>query len=113
MIPFPCFWIDRLADRAEQTQRRAGGLFDRLFARTHQRADRCRGGIENIDLVLVDDFPEAGERGIIRDALEHQGRRAIGERAIDDIAVASDPADIGGAPVNIAFVIVEDIFMRH
>ena len=62
MVPFPGFRIDRLADRAEQAQRGAARLLHRLLARAHQRADRGRGGIEDIDLVLVDHFPEAGDR---------------------------------------------------
>ena len=113
MIPFPRFRIDRFADRAEQPQRRAAGLLDRPFARAHQRADRGRRGVEDVDLVLVDDLPKPRHRRIIRNALEHQRGRAVGERAVDDVAVAGDPADIGGAPVNIAVVIVEDILMRH
>ena len=47
------------------------------------------------------------------DALEHQGRRAVGERTVKDVAVASNPADISGAPVDVTVVIVEDVLMRH
>ena len=61
VIPFPRLRIDRLADRTEQTQRGAAGLLHRLLARAHQRADRGRRGVENIDLVLVDDFPEPAQ----------------------------------------------------
>ena len=113
VIPFPGFRIDRLADRAEQAQRGAAGLLHRLFARAHQRADRGRRGVEDIDLVLVDDFPEPAHRRIVRHALEHQRRRAVGERPVDDVAVAGHPADVGRAPVDVAVVIVEDILMRH
>ena len=113
IIPFPGFGIDRLADRAEQAQRGARGLFHRLVARLHQRADRGRRGVEDIDLVLVDDLPEPRHRRIIRHAFEHQRGGAVGERAIDDVAVAGDPADVGGAPINVAVVIVEDVLMRH
>src|SRR6266404_3394889 len=35
----------------------------------------------------------------------------IGQRAINDIAVAGDPADIGGAPINVAVVIIEHILV--
>ena len=113
VIPLPSFGIDRLADRAEQAQRRAACLLHRLLARAHQRADRGRSGIEDVDLMLVDDFPEAAHRRIVRDAFEHQGRRAVGERAVDDVAVARDPTDVGGAPVDVALVIVEDILVGH
>ena len=113
IIPFPGFGIDRLADRAEQPQRGARGLLHRLVAGLHQRADRGRRGVEDIDLVLVDDLPESRHRRIIRHAFEHQRGGAVGERSIDDVAVAGDPADVGGAPINVAVVIVEDVLMRH
>ncbi len=113
VIPFPGLGIDRLADRAEQPQGRAARLLHRLFAGAHQRADRGRRGVEDVDLVLVDDFPEAAHRRIVRNALEHQRRRAVGERAVDDVAVAGHPADVGGAPVDVAVVIVEDVLVGH
>ena len=63
--------------------------------------------------MLVDDLPEARGVGIVRHALEHQRGRAVGERTVDDIGVAGDPADIGRAPIDVAVVIVEHILMRH
>src|SRR3546814_15055114 len=59
--------------------------------------------------MLVDDAPEAVVIGIVGDALEHQRRRAVHQRAIDDIAVSGDPADVGGAPENLARPIVEAV----
>ena len=113
MIPLPGFRIDRLADRTEQPQRRAGGFLHRPVARLHQRADRGRRGVEDVDLVLVDDFPEPRVARIIRHAFEHQRGRAVRERSVDDVAVAGDPADVGGAPVDVAVVIVEHVLVRH
>ena len=113
VIPLPGFRIDRLADRAEQAQRLARGLLHRLVAALHQRADRGRRGVEDVDLVLVDDVPEPRIVGVVRHALEHQRGRAVGERAVEDVAVAGDPADVGGAPVDVAVVIVEHVLMRH
>ena len=113
VIPLPGFRIDRLADAAEQAQRLARGLLHRLFARLHQRADRGRRGVEDVDLVLVDHLPEARHRRIVRHAFEHQRGRAVRERAVDDVAVARHPADVGGAPVDVAVVIVEHDLVRH
>ncbi len=48
-----------------------------LVARLHQRADRGRRGVEDVDLVLVDDVPEAGVIRVVRHALEHQRGRAF------------------------------------
>ena len=92
---------------------RARRLLHRLLAAPHQRADRGGRGVEDVDLVLVDDLPEAGHRRIVRHALEHQRRRAVGERAVDDVAVAGHPADVGGAPVDVAVVVVEDVLVGH
>ena len=63
--------------------------------------------------MLVDHLPEARGVGVVRHALEHQRGGAIGERTIDDIGVAGDPAHIRRAPIDVAVVIVEDILMRH
>ena len=90
----------------------ARGLLHRLLAGPHQRADRGRRGVEDVDLVLVDHLPEAGDRRIGRHALEHQRRRAVGERAVEDVGVAGHPADIGRAPVDVAVVVVEDVLVR-
>ena len=113
VVPQPGLGIDRLADRAEQAQRLAARLLHRRFALAHQRADRGRRGVEDVDLVLVDHLPEARGVGVVRHAFEHQRGRAVGERAVDDVAVAGDPADVGGAPVDVAVVVVEDVLVRH
>ncbi len=112
VVPLPGFRIDRLADGAEQAQRFARGLLHRRVARLHQRADRGRRGVDDVDLVLVDHFPETRHARIVRHALEHQRDGAVGERAVDDVAVAGDPADVGGAPVDVAVVIVEHVLVR-
>ncbi len=111
VVPEPGLGIDRLADRAEQLQALARGLLDRLVAVPHQGADRGRRGVEDADLVLVDHLPEARDGRVVRHALEHQRDRAVGERAVDDVAVAGDPADVGGAPVDVAVVVVEHVLV--
>ncbi len=45
--------------------------------------------------------------GVVRHALEHQRGRPVRERAVDDVAVPGHPADIGGAPVDLAGRLVE------
>src|SRR5262249_43459727 len=37
----------------------------------------------------------------------HQHRRAVGQRTVDDVAVAGHPADVGGAPVDVLVPQVE------
>ncbi len=63
--------------------------------------------------MLVDDVPEAADIGIGGYAFEHQCRRAIGQRAVDDIGVSCYPADISGTPIDVAILIIEYMFMRH
>ena len=112
LIPIPGFGIDRLADGA-----RASGCSDRMFRQTRCPVPSARGWrwgrCRTVDLVLFADLPEARGVRVGRHAFKHQGRRAIGQRAVDDIAVAGDPAHIGGAPVDIAVVVIETYFMGH
>ena len=107
MIPAPGFGIDRLANRAEQAQRCATGRLHMVVAFLHQRAQRRGGGEQGLDLVAIHDLPDARGRGMIGHAFIHQRRRPIGERPINNIAVACDPADIGGAPIDVPRPIVE------
>ena len=111
VIPEPGLGIDRLADGAEQLQGLARGLLDRLVAVTHQRPDRGGRGVERVDLVLVDHLPKARDRRVGGDALEHQRDRAVGERAIDDVAVPGHPADVRRAPVDVAVMVVEHVLV--
>ena len=113
VIPDPGFRIDRLADRAEHTQTVTARLLDMLVPGALQRADGGRRRIEDVDLVLVDDLPAARGGGIGRQTLEHQGLGAIRERPVDDVAVSGDPADVCRAPIDVAVVVVEDVFVRH
>ena len=66
-----------------------------------QRTDRRRGRIENRDAEPVHRVPETAEVRVIGDAVEHHAGRAVHQRTIDDIGMARDPADIGGAPEDV------------
>ena len=57
--------------------------------------------------MFVTDLPESRGIWIRRDALEHQRDRTVGERPVDDVGVSGDPADISGAPVMLAFLVIE------
>ena len=67
----------------------------------HERADRGRRGVEDRDAVALDDLPEAILLRPVGRAFVHHHRRAVGERTVDDVAVAGDPADVGRAPVDV------------
>ena len=51
----PGFRVNRFADRAKNAQRGAVCAFDSFVAFRHQGANSRRGGIENADLMLIDD----------------------------------------------------------
>ncbi len=108
-IPHPRFGIDGLADGAEQAERVELELFDVLVAPLDEGADGGGRGVEDGDLVVVDDLPEAGEVGPVGRAFVHEHGCAVLQRAVDDIGVAGDPADVGRAPVDVFVAEVEDV----
>src|SRR6185503_9755624 len=59
------------------------------------------------DAVTLDDAPEAVLVGEVGRAFVHHGGGAIGEGAVHDVRMPGDPADVGGAPVDIGVLEVE------
>ena len=84
VVPHPGLGVDRLAHRAEDAQARKVVLsrvgVPVAFVGLDQRADRRRRGVEDRDLVLVADLPEAIRARMTRYALENHRRRAVGLR---------------------------------
>ncbi len=113
VVPLPCLGVDGLAHGAEDTQGLAGGPMDGLVAGPHQGADGGGRGIEDGDLVLVHDLPEAGDIRVIGDALEHEGDGPVGQGSIDDVGVAGDPTHVRGAPIDLPLPIVEGVLVGH
>ena len=113
VIPVPGLGVDRLAHGAQQFERGEITFFNVFIALRHQCADGGGGGIELIDLVLFTDLPEAAGIRVGGHAFKDQCGGAIGQRAIDDIAVAGDPAHIGGTPKHIAIMVIEHQLMGH
>src|SRR6202012_45849 len=60
-----------------------------------------RGGVEDGYAVPLDDFPPDVLARVIGCAFEHYRRAAVDHRAIHDVGVAGDPADIGRAPEDV------------
>src|SRR5262245_59399031 len=85
-------------------------FFHPLIAPTNEGPNRGRRGIENAHRILFDNSPEAVRLRPIRRAFIHDDSRSGRERAIDDITVAGDPADICRAPVDVALAQIENIF---
>src|SRR5207247_9448072 len=81
-----------------------------VVAPADESADRRWGGVEDVDAIFFDDFPEAIRLRPVRCALVHNSRCAIRERTINNITVSGYPADVGGAPKNIFVTNVEHVF---
>ena len=79
----------------------------------HVRADRRRCRVEDVDLVALDDVPPAILVGEVRRPLVHDAGRPVAQRAVHDVAVPGDPADVGGAPVDRVGLDVEGVVVRR
>ena len=114
VVPDPRLGVDRLADRTEQAQRREVVLLGLLRAPLHEGPDGRGRRVEQRDPVLLDQVPEPVAARRVGRALVHHRRAAVRERAVHDVAVAGDPADVGGAPVDVGLgVHVEDVLVRE
>ena len=113
VVPAPGLGVDRLTHRPEQAQRRPVGPGHKVIALTHQRPDRGRRGVEDVDAMLFDHLPEAADIREIGHALEHQRGRPVHQRAVDDVGVPGNPAHVGGAPEHLTRAVVEDKVMRR
>ena len=113
VVPEPRLRVDRLADRAEQAQRGEVELVGVLGAPLDAGADRRRRGVEDRRLVVLDELPPDPLVRVVRRALVHHPGRAVGQRPVDDVGVAGDPADVGAAPVDVGVGMdVEHVPMR-
>ena len=106
-VPPPRLGVDRLPHRAQQPERRQVVRRGDLLALLHERADRGRGAVQDRDLVVLDDLPPAVPVGRVGRPLVQQPGRGVGERAVDDVAVAGHPADVRRAPVDVVGLEVE------
>ena len=114
VVPEPRLRVDRLADAAEQAQRREVVGCRILGSPLHAGADRGRRRVHDRHAVALDDLPPDVLVRIVRRSLVHDAGRAVGERPVDDVAVAGDPADVGRAPVDVVVRLqVEDVAVRE
>ncbi len=81
--------------------------------RFDQGTDRGGCSVENRRIVLLDHVPEAAGVRVGRDAFEHDLRRAGGQRAVRNIRVTGDPANVGGTPEDVGRLDVEGPFHRE
>ena len=60
--------------------------------------------------MLIDHLAHTRRRWPVRYAFKHQRRCAAGQRAVQQVAVTGDPAHVGGTPVDVARMVVENVF---
>ena len=113
VIPHPRFGVDRLADRAEQAEAGEIMLVGQFATGFHERANGRGGGVEHARLMPLDHCPKPGEIREVGRAFVHERRGAVEQGTVDDIAVARDPADIGGAPVDVGVLKIKDVSRRE
>src|SRR6202044_1148236 len=109
-IPFPRSGIDGLADSAQDAKAGQVVWLDPVYAPGHESADGSGGAVKNGHFVTVNNFPEAIAAREIGSAFVHDDAGAVRERAINDVTVAGDPADVCGAPINILVAQIENEF---
>ena len=100
VIPAPDFRLDRLADRGHVLE--VIVIFFRFVAAGFaQHADGGRRGVKDVDVETLGDAPRTRGIGILRHAFVEDAGGAERQRAVDDVGVARDPADVGHAPVDV------------
>ena len=112
VIPHPCFGVDGFSHAAEESEGREVVFLRPLVAPFHECTNSGGCRVENGHTEFLDDFPEAIRLRPIWGSLVKNAGGSIGKRAVYKVAVPGDPAHIGGAPVNILFFEVEDVFAR-
>ena len=100
VIPAPDLGLDRLAHGGHVLEVVVvlGGL---VRAHLAEHPDRGRRGVEDIHPELLGDPPGAARVRVVRRALVDHAGGAQRKRAVDDVGVAGDPADVGHAPVGV------------
>src|SRR5437667_10811804 len=80
-----------------------------LVAPANERTDRRRGRVENVDTIFFNDFPESIGLRPVWCSLVHDGRRTIRQRAVNDVTMARDSANIRHTPKNALIADVEHL----
>ena len=101
VIPAPDFGLDGFADGGHVLE----GVVVFFWFVGAGFAEHANGGgrsVEDIDAETFGDAPGTSGVGELRDAFVENAGGGEGERAVDDVRVAGDPADVGHAPIDVA-----------
>ena len=113
MVPHPGFRVDRFTDRTQQSQAGKIVLLWPVIAPLDEGSNCRRCRVEDTDTVFFDDLPEPSVMWPVGGPFVHHRRGTVRQRAVNDVTVPGDPANVGGTPVGIFFFQVEDPFRRH
>src|SRR5690606_15851543 len=108
-VPHPRLGVDGLAHGAYEPQCREVVPRRVLAAVLDERADRRGRRVGDRDVVAGPHHARAVGARVDRVALVHHLGGAQRHGAVDDVAVPGDPADVGGAPVDVVLLEVEDV----
>src|SRR5215213_10802171 len=108
VVPLPRPGVDGLADGGEQPQAGEVVLVDGLRALLNERPNDRGSRIVDRHPVALDQIPVPVRTRVAWCPLELNGGRAVTERAIHEVRVPRDPADVGLAPVDVVVLDVED-----
>src|SRR6185312_15589097 len=109
-VPHPGLRVDRLTYCTEQTKAVEFVLFGPLVSPTQESSDGSGRGVKDAYFMAIDDAPESIRLGKVGRAFVHYGSGAVLQRAVDDVAVAGYPSDIGGTPIDVFLVKIENPF---
>ena len=101
VVPLPDFGADGFAHAAQDAQAAQVVAFGPGFVHAHEGADDRGCGVEDIDAEVFHNAPVTVGVGPGGDALKHEGGGPQGERAVDPVGMAGDPARVGCAPVDV------------
>ena len=107
MVPDPGVRIDRFSNGSEYPEAFARMSLNRLGTVSGKSTDSRWGRIEDGNAMSLDHVPITPRIRVQWSRFEHECRRSIGQRAIDDIAVPSDPPHISDAGVDVIFTQVK------
>jgi len=101
VIPAPNFRLNGFANSGHVLEGVVvfSGLVGAGFA---EHSNGGGGSVEDVDAEAFGDAPGASGVGELRDAFIEDAGASEGERAVHDVRVAGDPADVGHAPVDVA-----------
>src|SRR5712692_9643305 len=111
VVPLPDRRFDGLAHRGHVFE--AIVVLRRLVGTVAaQGADRRRRRVEDVDAKLLGDAPGPSGVGVGGYALVDNRRGRERKRAVDDVGVARDPADVCQTPIDVLEVDVLDVLRR-